>query len=1475
METLASLPHPDPALLWLFGETLRTADRPRAAADVYRQLVEREPRSVSFRVALAEALAAADVLGEAIEVARAAVALAPRDIRARLILVDALSEADLYPEALSVAEEARAIAPEDAQTSLRLARVRLALGHVDDAGRAFERVLVLSPRLLEARIGLGRVALERGRLQRAIELLGEALTETPDDHRLRLDLCLALRRADLFEEARRLLSPEVVGPAAPDILRIEAARLALAAGDWPKAAADFDRRPLPTFSDRPRWNGRRAPAERLVVVAEEGECDTLAFGRLLPALSSEVMSVTLAVPASRLAALRELGSLFGDIQLVDSAELPPHDMCLPLASLPLALGIDPRLGPSELPPPPKSASGHAGVPTIGLALGPSPFSPIVEPAPADIVALLRGAFPIARLVALDKEAGRLLSSRVDTDPRAVMAGLDLVVATDGPVAHLAGGLGRPLWLLLDCAAHWMWGREGRLSGWYPSARLFRAKGPNWHGVAEALHAEVVALTASGLSDLASLRRLADAAGIVGGDAAARTALPYASRLAALVPSDSSVWVQFVSLLLRLGEEADADRALVAALVAAPRHAPLLLIAARRENERGEPAAALRHAEQALGYEPGSVEALMTRATALLALGEPAKAEFALRQAVLKAPRRADLLVAWGETLRCLGDSRSASRAFERAMIAGDSADARLGLGRLALAAGESWLALHLLGRAVALDPGHVEAALELARALRLARRTPEATTVLQRLVALRPGAASAHAMLGELLLSLGDFAAGAAEFEWRHGQPPRPLPPVEDVIGRAVVLTAEGGDGALMRLVRYAPLLRAAGAVSVRVSGAPALDGLLGAIADVDGAGEPQPGDLVLPILSLPAFFGTTIADLPAPRRYIRPDAEAVTAAAMRIADLKGVRIGVALAGIEAGIDFSSFADIALVALDAEACARLPDVAMPACETFADIAALAVNLDAVVVSAASPIAALAAALGRPVFVIGPEVDDWLWLEHDDRSPWFPTARLFPRAPGEDDASGQTARLLAALTAFTAGDRSIPFASAPSATPDADTAAAGAENASALVEAASVALDRRDDHRAILLLSDAIAAGAGDLDIREKLAGALMRIGEREKAGAIISALVAAAPTAERLSDLSEIDRLGGRLDDALVHAERAVALRPDLPFGHRAVGKALLALGRIDKAIAALSEAVGLAPTDPELLLDEAEALLVAGDYRRGFARFEVRWQAAEFLPRRFDVPRWSGEDIGGRTLLVHGEQALGAQIAFARFLPELTRRGARLVIEVRPALVELFRSLDLGGDVNVVEQGRRLPPHDLEVPLLSLPHVLSVERGALPAPARLLPDPLRVDAWRRLIGEDGLKVGLYWHDITDAARFAGLSGIKGVRCFALDRRGGRASLGDLPAGAAVTPLGERLFGFAETASAISALDLVIAPASATAHLAASLGRPTLVIDPSPSDWFWSGTAGSPWYPEATVLRASAGDIAARLKTAVIERLAR
>lgn len=1253
---------------------------------------------------------------------------------------------------------------------------------------------------------------------------------------------------------------------------LDAARLMLAEGNWTEGFVGFERRPFVSPSGRPRWNGARLPAARVVVLAEEAECDTLAFVRFLPALAARVLSLALAAPAEQLARLSSFAAAFGNLPVVDVAALPSHDLVLPLASAPAALG----LSPEDVPPPRALPLSRRNEETIGLALGLSPLGKNSEMTPESVITALRQAFPAFRLVALDQAAARHLGGHLVELSPATLAGLDLVVATDGPAAHAAGVAGAPLWLLLDDKPRWMWGRQGHFSRWYPTARLFRAAGPGWQGVVSALVAETRALAAPGLSNVAALHRLVAAAESADGAPAGRSALTFAARLVALAPSDPGAWARLAGLLFRLGKTNDADAVLDAGLAAGTRHAPLLLLAARRDLGRGKAASALHHAELALAVDSTSIEALTVRAAAFAALGEPARAEFALRQAVQAAPRRADLLVSWGEALRGLGDARGASRAFERAALVEDGADARLGLGRLAAAAGESGLALHFFQSAVARNAGHSEAAMEFARALTGAGRTREAIGVLRRLVARCPSP-PAHALLGELLMASGDFVAGFAEFEWRHGAL-RLLPSLADLAGRDVVLTAEGSAGAMIRFLRFVPMLKAAGAASVRVAGADDLLPLLALVDGLDVVRDIGDGDLVVPMMSLPALLGITPDSLPSPRRYLAVDPVAVTNAARAFAHLEGYRIGLALDGWSESVDTSplaGLAGIAFIALDAKAAERLPDAWPLATDRSGldKVAAALPNLDAVVAPAGSPVAALAGAVGRPAFVIGPDGDDWLWLEKDGRTPWFSAARLFRRRLEESEVN-RLSRLVTVLAAFVASDRAVPFRADPA--PIADVSLEGEDLSdsprAALVRAGLAALASRDDHRAILLLGDAIAMGNAEPELREKLAAALLRMGERDRAGSLLAALVAEAPTAERLVELSEVERLTGRLEEALAHAERAVERKSDFARAHRAVGKALVALGRASEALGAYGHAVALAPADPELTMDEAEALLIAGDYRRGFARAEVRWRAAELLPRRFAAPRWTGEDISGRILLVHGERDLGLDIAFARFLPRLRAHGARLILEVRPALTDLFRRLDLGDTVTVVEQGRRLPSYDLEVPLRSLPYVFGTERTDLPVPARFQPDLLRVEAWRRFVGGDGRPaVGVYWRNAADAARLVPLTSLDGVRLYALDRRAGRASHAALPKELSVESLGDRLSGFVETAAAMLTLDAVVAPVSTTAHLAATLGRPTVVIDPSGDDWLWAGQDTTPWYPQARILRRP-GDLVGLLRDLLAER---
>ncbi len=1234
--------------------------------------------------------------------------------------------------------------------------------------------------------------------------------------------------------------------------RLEEARLLLAGGNWAQGFCAFERRAFSSLSDRPRWNGMRLPAARVVVLSEEAECDTLAFARFLPELAARVLSLTVAVPADQLERLAPFGALFGSVPLVDVAALPPHDLILPLASAPAALG----LMPDSVPLPRFLPQARRNEASIGVALAPSPWSRRAGPAPDGVVTVLRHAFPGFRLVALDAVAAQKLGgAAVEPEPDK-LAGLDLVVTTDGPVAHAAGVTGAPLWLLLDHEPHWMWGSEGRFSRWYPGARLFRADESGWQGSIWALSLEAKALAGAGLSDVTALNRLVAAAEGVEGEPAARAALPFAARLVALDPSDPEGWARLSEMLFRLGETADAGRTLDAGLSNGPRHVRVLLLAARRDLERGQPAMALHHAEKVLSLDAASIEALMLRAAAFASLGEQSRAEFALRQAAQRAPGRADVLASWGEALRNLGDTRGASRAFERAIIADDGADARLGLGRLSMAAGDTVLALHFLGSAVARDGDHTEAAMEFARALSGDGQIHQAIGVLRDLIARRPTAV-ARAFLGELLLASGDFAAGLAEFEWRRGLE-HSLPALADISGRHVVLVAEGDAGVLVRLLRFVPALKAAGVAGVRVAGADELAPLLAGIEGLDGTGEAEDGEFVIPMMSLPALLGLTADDLPAPRRYLAVNPIAVTNSARSFAHLEGFRVGLALGDLNLSADVPEFAAIvgaAFVALDSSAAARFPDAWPLATEQLGleVVAAALPNLDAVVAPAGSPIAALAAAAGRAVFVIGPDRDDWLWLERDGRTPWFSTARLFRRRSGESE-SQRLSRLVAALAAFVAGDRAVPFRADTMPNDPAAGDDLAHRTSAALVRAGLAALAGRDDHRAVLLLGDAMETGGGTPELREKLAAALMRIGEIDRAGSLLAALVAEAPSAERLVELSRADRLIGRLEEALAHAERAAELKPDLARAHRAVGKAMVSLGRAKEALAAYGRAVVLAPADPELLMDEAEALLIAGDYRRGFARAEVRWKAPELLPRRFSAPRWTGEDLRGRTLLVHGERDLGLDIAFARFLPQLLSRGPKLLLEVRPALTDLFRRLDLGSNVTIIEQGRRLPPHDFEVPLRSLPYVFGTERTNLPPPAYFQPDPLRVEAWRRFVAGDGRPVvGLYWRNVADAAHFASLVGAEDIRFFALDRRAGRASLAALPKGLAAESLGDRLGGFLETTAAMMAFDLIVAPVSTTAHLAATLGRPTVVVDPSGGDWLWAGEGGTPWYPEVRV----------------------
>lgn len=352
----------------------------------------------------------------------------------------------------------------------------------------------------------------------------------------------------------------------------------------------------------------------------------------------------------------------------------------------------------------------------------------------------------------------------------------------------------------------------------------------------------------------------------------------------------------------------------------------------------------------------------------------------------------------------------------------------------------------------------------------------------------------------------------------------------------------------------------------------------------------------------------------------------------------------------------------------------------------------------------------------------------------------------------------------------------------------------------------------------------------------------------------------------------------------LVELERhdeALALANSVPAKGHAGAQALMAkaaalwkLGRVGEAVAAGNAAVRLDPGNGELHEEFAYYCLKFGDFERGFAEYEYRLERPQRRQQtlRLDAPLWRGEALAGKRMLVLTEQGHGDTVHFVRYLRFLHERGAILTGMAQPALVNILRSYPAPvAWIAGAEAAGKDARFDYYVPLLSLPHRMATRRETIPADVPYLhADPAKVAFWRERLGGEGVKVGIAWQGNPDhpsdylrstaLAAFAPLSAVPGVRLISLQARHGLCQLEALPPGMAVEDLGAAISdnpdGMAEIAAVMANLDLVVAPDSATAHLAGALGRPlwlALMADP---DWRWLlGRADSPWYPTARLFR--------------------
>lgn len=413
-----------------------------------------------------------------------------------------------------------------------------------------------------------------------------------------------------------------------------------------------------------------------------------------------------------------------------------------------------------------------------------------------------------------------------------------------------------------------------------------------------------------------------------------------------------------------------------------------------------------------------------------------------------------------------------------------------------------------------------------------------------------------------------------------------------------------------------------------------------------------------------------------------------------------------------------------------------------------------------------------------------------------------------------------------------------------------------------------ALNRRDE--AMASYDQAAGIAPGDLSILKDRGTALMYSGRVKEALADFERALGIVPENiyflyKKGTALVEMDRH----EEALACFDQALSIDPNYvdALGNR--GNALAALERAGEAIASFDKALSIRPETPEAHWNRGLALLRMGDFEQGWEEFEWRWKTFEYAAEHheYEQPLWLGtQSLEDKTILLHFEGGYGDTIQFVRYVPLVAALGAKVFVQVRPALKSLLAQVD-GAD-KVFATDEQLPAFDFRCPLMSLPGVFRTNLDTIPAQIPYLSaSEERIAAWRaRLPERRKPRVGVAWAGnpkfLQDRTRSIGLGRMvplfaeSGIDFFSLQKELRPGDLEILQAHPEVTHLGEAIETFDDTAALLSDFDLLISSDTSVVHLAGALGRPVWILLERVPDWRWlMDRTDCPWYPSARLFR--------------------
>ncbi len=336
-----------------------------------------------------------------------------------------------------------------------------------------------------------------------------------------------------------------------------------------------------------------------------------------------------------------------------------------------------------------------------------------------------------------------------------------------------------------------------------------------------------------------------------------------------------------------------------------------------------------------------------------------------------------------------------------------------------------------------------------------------------------------------------------------------------------------------------------------------------------------------------------------------------------------------------------------------------------------------------------------------------------------------------------------------------------------------------------------------------------------------------------------------------------------RLEEALAVLDEKIAAAPR---GVAMLNLRALVRQDLHDVAGALSDfeaAIAIDPFFVDAHFNRGQALLMQGDYARGWPEYEWRTRVpgyADYANYSFGMPRWKGEDLAGRSILVHAEQGQGDTIQFARFIAPFARAGASIDVFCHPPLAGVMSRVP--GVRAAMSQLAERPTHDFHAPIIDLGIARLPDASALhwfgPYIEAL---PPRIERFAPLFAASRRPlVGIAWKGSPRNAidRTRSLTREVAAELATGDATYVNLQLGEPALSPAMIDAAGQVSDWDDTAAIVAQLDAVIAVDTALAHFAGAMGKPVSLLLRYAGDWRYGQHGEStPWYPSMTLLRQS------------------